>query len=183
MEKDFFDRDPKIVARDLLGKKLVHEEHDGRVSGIIVETEAYYTKTDKASHTFYRPSALKFFLNNLPGTAYVYFTYGNHWMLNVLTKDGAVLFRALEPVEGIKKMKIRRKTSEIKKLSNGPGKLAQALGINGAHNGLHFAEKKIFVKETNLAPQIVEATRIGITRDSHKKLRFYIKGNEFVSKK
>jgi len=80
-------------------------------------------------------------------------------------------------------MKVRRHIAEVKNLTNGPGKLAQALGIDKIHHGMHFAEKRIFIEETGMKPKIIAAIRIGITRDAHKKLRFYIKGNEFVSKK
>jgi len=113
------------------------------VSGKIVETEAYFTENDKACHTFSRKNAKDFFLKNMPGTAYVYFNYGMYWLFNVLTKDGAVLIRALEPMRNTKLMCKRRNTEEIINLTSGPGKLTQALMID-----------KKFIKKTIIRKNI-----------------------------
>lgn len=122
-----------------------------------------------------------------PGTAYVYFTYGNHWMLNVVTEKtgipGAVLIRAVEPLEGIGLMKRRREIKDIENLTNGPGKLTKAFGINKKQNGLDLTKTSLFIEDSNEKFEIVNTTRIGLSRGMEKLLRFYIKDNEFVSRK
>src|SRR6266705_1737327 len=129
----FFRRDPLSCARELIGTELVW----GRCWGIIVENEAYFAENDEASHTFSRPSTRAFVERNKAGAAYIYFSYGAHWMLNVLVKgevNGFVLFRAIEPVRGIELMKKRRKLDDQKRLCSGPGKLTQALDITDRHH-------------------------------------------------
>ena len=133
LKADFFRSDPLICARELIGARL----NWGRCAGIIVETEAYCAVGDEAAHTFVRPSARTFVERHKAGTAYVYFNYGVHWMLNVLVKgkqDGFVLFRALEPVSGLELMRRRRGVEEVRQLCSGPGKLTQALDITGRHH-------------------------------------------------
>src|ERR1700755_1615048 len=110
---DFFRRDPLSCARELIGAQL----NWGRCAGIIVETEAYCAIGDEAAHTFVRPSARAFVEQHKAGAAYVYFSYGVHWMLNVLVKgrtNGFVLFRAIEPVRGIERMQRRRGTKDLR---------------------------------------------------------------------
>ena len=129
----FFERDPLICARELIGAELIW----GNCSGVLVETEAYNAINDEAAHTFTRPSARSFIERNKAGAAYVYFNYGMHWMLNVLVKgreNGFVLIRALEPKAGIERMKKRRKLDDVKRLCSGPGKLTQALDITDRHH-------------------------------------------------
>ena len=111
----FFRRDPLSCARELVGAELVW----GECAGIIVEVEAYAAVNDEAAHTFTRPSARSFIERNKAGAAYVYFSYGNHWMLNVLVKgkaNGFVLFRAIEPRRGIELMKKRRGVEDLRQL-------------------------------------------------------------------
>ena len=188
LSRKFYERDTKEVAKDLLGKVLVHRTPKGVLKGKIVEVEAYYGENDPGSHAYKGKTPRNEIMYGLPGFAYVYFCYGNHWLLNVVTekggKAGAVLFRALEPLEGIEIMKENRKSKEIQNLTNGPGKLTQALEINKKHNGLDLTKSNLFItrgKKENF--EIVTTTRIGIKRGKELPLRFYIKGNKFVSVK
>src|SRR6202047_2415485 len=114
----FFRRDPITCARELIGTELIW----GKCAGTVVETEAYFAENDEASHTFSRPSARSFIERNKAGAAYVYFSYGAHWMLNVLVKgkeNGFVLIRAVQPVRGIELMKKRRGVEEEKRCCPG----------------------------------------------------------------
>jgi DNA-3-methyladenine glycosylase len=180
----FFQRDPLICARELIGAELIW----GDCSGIIVEVEAYAAIEDEAAHTFTRPSARSFIERNKAGAAYVYFSYGNHWMLNVLVKggnqDGFVLFRALEPRRGIKLMKKRRGVDDLRELCSGPGKLTQALGITGRHHEMDLCvdPRHCFVSNVQAAFDVVADQRIGISRSTHLPWRFTLRGNSFVSR-
>lgn len=188
LKREFYQRDTKKVARELLGKVLVHETSEGITKGMIVETEAYYGEEDPGSHAFGgRRTPRNEVMWGPPGHAYVYFTYGMHYMLNAVTgKDGearAVLIRAVEPLEGIKLMKRRRNQSEVKNLTNGPARLTQAFGIARAENGIDMVNSNLRIEEG--APHrfdIVTTTRVGIKQGADFKLRFYIKGNKFVSR-
>src|SRR6202043_1487552 len=120
ISRKFFRRDPLSCARELVGAELVWEQ----CAGIIVEVEAYAAVNDEAAHTFTRPSARSFIERNEPGTAYVYFNYGVHWMFNVLVKggraNGFVLIRALEPRDGVALMRKRRRVEDMRRLCSGP---------------------------------------------------------------
>jgi hypothetical protein len=121
LDRCFFQRDAVTCARELVGCKLTC----GTLSGIVVETEAYDAEGDDACHTAFRPSARAFVSGHKAGAAYVYFSYGVHWMLNVLVKAeraGFVLIRALEPLEGIQEMKKARGVQDLRQLCSGPGK-------------------------------------------------------------
>jgi DNA-3-methyladenine glycosylase len=178
----FFRRAPLICARELIGTEL----NWGRCSGIVVETEAYSARDDEASHTFVRPSARNFVERNRAGTAYVYFSYGAHWMLNVLVKggamDGFVLIRALEPRRGIALMKRRRGVNEIAKLCSGPGKLTQALDITDRHHEMNLCAEvqRCFLQSESVA-EIIADKRIGITKSADLPWRFTLRGSPFVS--
>jgi DNA-3-methyladenine glycosylase len=178
----FFERDPVVCARELIGCTLGH----GRAAGIIVETEAYAADGDPACHTWKRPSAREFVASNPPGTTYVYLNYGMHWMLNFLVKggkrDGFVLIRALEPMEGIPVMKRRRKQIQATVLCNGPAKLTQALGITGSHHGCHPIERAEWRLLHPMIPvRISLSTRIGISTATDYPWRFLLRGSPFVS--
>ncbi len=178
----FFRRAPLICARELIGSEL----NWGRCSGIVVETEAYSARDDEASHTFVRPSARNFVERNRAGTAYVYFSYGAHWMLNVLVKggtmDGFVLIRALEPRRGIALMKKRRGVDEIAKLCSGPGKLTQALNITDRHHEINLsADLRYCFLQSEIAAEVVADKRIGITKSADLHWRFTLRGSPFVS--
>jgi DNA-3-methyladenine glycosylase len=179
----FFKRDPITCARELIGAELIW----GGCSGIVVETEAYNAINDEAAHTFTRPSARSFIERNQPGAAYVYFNYGMHWMLNVLVKgheNGFVLIRALEPREGIERMKKRRGLNDVKNLCSGPGKLTQALRITGRHHEMNLCTDRqhFFVRDANTDIDVVADARIGITRSAHYPWRFTLRGSPYVSR-
>lgn len=180
--KKFFERDTVSVARELLGKKLVY----GACSGLVVETEAYLGETDLASHASSKSRKRSFVMFGPPGHVYVYFTYGNHWMFNVVTEKkgtaGAVLIRALQPLEGISLMQKRRKTSDLFNLCSGPAKLCQAFGITGRLNGSVLSRKTIHFVDQKSTPEIACSPRVGISKGSGHLFRFYVKDSWFVSR-
>ncbi len=178
----FFQRDPVMCARELIGTELIWN----KCSGIVVEAEAYLAQNDEACHTFSRPSARGFVARNKAGAAYVYFSYGAHWMLNVLVKgegDGFVLVRALEPIRGIELMKKRRGVKDERQLCSGPGKLTQALDITDRHHEMNLCADRqhCFLRRTNKDVDLVADARIGITRSAHHPWRFTLRGSKFVS--
>jgi DNA-3-methyladenine glycosylase len=178
----FFERDPLICARELIGAELIW----GNCSGVLVETEAYNAIDDEACHTFMRPSTRAFIERNKAGAAYVYFNYGMHWMLNVLVKgreNGFVLIRALEPRTGIERMKKRRKLDEVKRLCSGPGKLTQALDITDRHHEMDLCvdPRRCFAQNAQTTVKVLADQRIGITRSAHLPWRFTLHGSPFVS--
>jgi DNA-3-methyladenine glycosylase len=186
LSRKFYSRDTKTVAKELLGKILVHETKEGAIKGKIVETEAYLGINDPGAIGFRRVKNIPKSLLKSPGHIFVYSTYGNHWMLNVIAKKGllgAVLIRALEPLEGIELMKKTRGVDEIKNLTNGPGKLTNALGIDKSHDGLDLTGNDLFIEHHKENFDVVKTTRIGLSKGKEKILRFYIKDNEFVSRK
>jgi DNA-3-methyladenine glycosylase len=183
VRRPFFQRDPLSCARELVGAELIW----GGCSGIIVEVEAYAAIDDEAAHTFTRPSARSFIERNAAGAAYVYFSYGNHWMLNVLVKgnaNGFVLFRAIEPRRGMKIMKRRRGVEELRELCSGPGKLTQALDITDRHHEMDLCvdPRHCFVSDAKATFDVVADKRIGISRSSHLPWRFTLRGSPFVSR-
>jgi len=178
----FFERDPLVCARELIGAKLIW----GNCSGVLVETEAYNAINDEACHTFMRPSTRAFIQRNKAGAAYVYFNYGMHWMLNVLVKgqeNGFVLIRALEPKAGIERMKKRRKLDDVKRLCSGPGKLTQAFDITDRHHEMDLCSdpRHCFAQNANATIDVVADARIGIKRSAHYPWRFTLRGSPFVS--
>jgi DNA-3-methyladenine glycosylase len=179
----FFKRDPLACARELIGTELIW----GECAGLVVEVEAYAAIDDQAAHTFTRPSARSFIEQNKAGTAYVYFNYGVHWMLNVLVKgneNGFVLIRALEPRRGIELMKRRRGVGNLHQLCSGPGKLTQAFAITGRHHGMDLCADPChcFVSSPSARVDVVADKRIGISRSAHLPWRFTLRGSPFVSR-
>ena len=189
LPRTFYARDTEVVARELLGKKVVREENGKVCSGIIVETEAYVC-TDAACHAYRGKTKSNEALFGPVGHAYIYFTYGMHFCLNVVARKstmlaGGILIRALEPVEGIELMSARRKTSALHNLTSGPGKLAQALHITKALYGCDVTKKGpiYIVQGIELKKSDIVATkRIGISKEQERAWRFYCKDNSFVSK-
>jgi DNA-3-methyladenine glycosylase len=184
IRRAFFARDPITCARELVGKELIW----GRCAGKIVETEAYLEEDDKACHTFSRPSARAFIERNQPGAAYIYFSYGAHWMLNVLVKgekNGFVLFRALEPLHGIQLMKKRRGIEDERRLCSGPGKLTQAFEITNRHHEMDLCvdPSHCFVHGRGQDVYVLADERIGISRSAHHPWRFTERDSEFVSRR
>jgi len=168
--RSFYARAAAVVARELLGKLLVH----GETSGIIIETEAYLGTGDLAAHSAAGITARTRVIFGEPGHAYVYLNYGIHECLNIVTEPrgvaGCVLIRALKPVDGIECMLTRRKGA--KDLAGGPGKLTQALGITRALNGADVTEGPLTVHDLGLSPEIQVTKRIGITKSTDLMLRF-----------
>lgn len=186
------------LARQLLGKMLVTVSTDNVVTaGIIVETEGYIAENDPACHAFTGITKRNAVMWGRAGHAYIYFTYGNHWMINVVSEGegvaAAVLIRALQPVAGLELMRNRRNLASLKglnhdrNLTNGPGKLCKALGVDGSLNGTDLQSNHLFIaiapSAFELEPfEVVETTRIGISRATEFPWRYYVKGNRFVSK-
>lgn len=180
----FFRRDPITCARELIGTELIW----GSCGGIIVETEAYLAEKDEACHTSSRPTARAFVERNKPGAAYIYFSYGAHWMLNVLVKgktNGFVLFRAVQPLRGIELMKRRRRTNDERLLCSGPGKLTQAFDITDQHHEMDLCidPSHCFSPTGDNDVDVVADARIGITRSAHHPWRFTLRGSKFVSRR
>jgi DNA-3-methyladenine glycosylase len=200
LKAEFFKRDPRRVARTLLGKLLVRKTPRGILAGRIVETEAYLGKGDAAAHAAAGRTARNSVLFGPPGHAYVYFIYGNHYCLNVSCLPdgvpGCVLFRALEPVAGIEQMAKARaidlaketdrtKISFLKKLSSGPGRLSEALKITRARdNGKSLINPRSDLRIVDDGYRVRRATvtpRIGIAKSAEQPLRYLVAGNPFVS--
>jgi DNA-3-methyladenine glycosylase len=178
----FFQRDPVICAREMIGWELVW---DG-CGGVIVETEAYSVVNDEACHTFTRPSSREFVTRMPPGTAYVYLNYGVHWLLNFLVKggaeDGFVLIRALEPTRGIEVMARRRNMTKFSNLCSGPGKLTRALAIDGAFHGRNImSDPDATLHPPCRSPKVQACSRVGITRSAELPWRFVASGSPFLS--
>jgi DNA-3-methyladenine glycosylase len=189
LSKLFYERDTKIVARELLGKVLVREVKRGILKGKIVETEAYYGLNDSASHASRGKTKRNSVMFGEAGVAYIYLNYGVHFLFNVVTEKlsipGAVLIRALEPLEGMKVMMENRNTKSINQLTNGPGKLTKAMQIDISFNRYDLTRGDLLIEDNghSCLIEIVEAQRIGISVAQDKLLRYYIKDNLFVSKK
>jgi DNA-3-methyladenine glycosylase len=168
LKQSFYERDTLAVARELLGKKLVRRLGGGVLSGLICETEAYLGSTDSASHAFKGKTPRNAVMFGPAGVAYVYFVYGMHFMLNIVTGEiqnpQAVLIRALIPLEGVKRMQ-RNRGGKGKDLTGGPAKLCQALTVNTALNGWDLtAGKKLWVQSRPPVPEryIKKGPRLGI---------------------
>jgi DNA-3-methyladenine glycosylase len=195
LRRDFYTRDPRVVSRDLLGKVLVRRQERKLLAARIVEVEAYLGKDDPAAHSASGRTARNFVLFGPPGLTYVYFIYGNHYCFNVSClpdgEAGGVLFRALEPISGIEQMAEARdialdETTDLRKLTSGPGRLAEAFGITRERDNekdLTSRKSDLFIVDDGFRPQRIEITpRIGITKAAEHPLRFFIAGNKFVSK-
>ena len=185
LPRAFYERSTVEVARDLLGKVLVH----GPTAGIIVETEAYLGGDDLASHSSRGVTPRTKVIFGPPGHAYVYFIYGMYECLNIVAEPagqpGCVLIRALEPAAGIEIMRKRRPAArKVEDLASGPGKLTLAMEITRAHYGADMTRGSLVVRQPAEARTLrIEATaRIGIRQSADLPLRFLIHGNPFVSK-
>jgi DNA-3-methyladenine glycosylase len=194
LAREFYNRDPRRVSRELLGKVLVRRDGDKLLAARIVEVEAYLGENDPAAHSFAGRTARNAVLFGPPGYAYVYFIYGNHYCLNVSCLPdetaGGVLFRAVEPLTGFGEMALARNVSidsvrDLRKLTSGPGRLAEAFGITRERdNGkdLTSALSDLFIADDGYrVRRILITPRIGITKAAERPLRYVIAGNEFVS--
>jgi len=194
LRRSFFARPTLDVARDLIGKVLVHDASSGRTAGIIVEVEAYIGESDPACHAAPGPTARNAPLYGPPGVAYVYLNYGIHYLVNVVTEPAgspaAVLIRALEPVEGEGLMRRRRGRAagrradafESMALCRGPGNLTRALGITLRHNRLDLTRGALRIEDPGAGTRpIAWSRRIGITVGVEPEWRCYATDSEAVS--
>jgi len=193
LSREFFARPTLEVARDLIGRLLVRSQGGRRRSGIIVECEAYVGEADTACHASRGLTPRTRIMYGPPGHAYVYFTYGMHWMLNAVTEPdgipGAVLLRALEPVEDIDGIRAARQGRSDRELTSGPARLCAAFSIDGSLNGTDFVlGTDLAIEEGRRVPRtaIARGPRIGIgyaaPKDRRAPWRFWIEGNPFVSR-
>jgi DNA-3-methyladenine glycosylase len=195
LSRSFYDRDPRSVGPDLLGKVLVRRQGGGKyLRGRIVEVEAYLGADDPAAHASIGRTRRNAVLFGPPGFAYVYFIYGNHYCLNVSClpdgTPGGILFRALEPIEGMRQMfKLRGipEDSDPRRLTSGPGRMAAAFGITRERdNGkdLASAESDLYIQDDGSPPpRILITRRIGITKAADLPLRYIVGENRFLSRK
>lgn len=187
LPQSFFARDTAEVARDLLGKVVVSTAGGVITGGRIVEAEAYLGSHDPGSHAATRGVTRRnVVMYGTPGRAYVYFTYGAHHMLNLVCEiegvAGGVLIRAVQPLIGIEEMKRRRGVTDIRHVANGPGKLAQALGIDLSDNDTVLGEGRLSVYDAPPPSEpIVVSGRVGLSAGHELDLRFYLEGDPFVS--
>jgi len=192
--REFFSRDPRTVSREILGKLLVRKNGRNPLVARIVEVEAYLGADDAAAHAAAGRTVRNAVLFGPPGYAYIYFIYGNHYCLNVSCLPdgipGGVLFRALEPLEGIKEMATLRGIvldgeKNLKLLTSGPGRLAEAFAITREQdNGKDLTSSKcdLYIADDGaLAPKVAVTKRIGITKSADLPLRYIVAGNKFVS--
>ena len=193
LPRSFFLDPPDVVARKLIGKVLVRRYEGRRLAGRIVEVEAYFGLDDPAAHTFIGKTPRNAVLFGPPGFAYVYFIYGMHYCLNFSCEPdgqaGGVLLRALEPLEGLKRMAELRGLdpgANPRLLTSGPGRLCEALGITRAtHNGLDVTSRRsgLWVEDDGFACGDLDVSpRVGIRKAADRPLRFALAGNRFVSR-
>jgi DNA-3-methyladenine glycosylase len=194
LSRAFYNRDPRLVGPDLLGKILVRRQGRKLLTGRIVEVEAYLGADDPAAHSSAGKTKRNAVLFGPPGYAYVYFIYGNHYCLNVSClpdgTPGGILFRALEPLRGIEEMfKLRgiEENADLRRLTRGPGRLAAAFGITRERdNGkdLTSSRSDLYIADDGSPPpQVLITKRIGITIAADMPLRYVVPGNRFVSGK
>ena len=192
LSRKFYDRDPRLVGPDLLGKILVRREGRRLLTGRIVEVEAYLGAEDAAAHASIGKTARNSVLFGPPGFAYVYFIYGSHYCLNVSCLadgvPGGILFRAVEPIQGMEAMfKLRgiAESSDPRRLTRGPGRLAAAFGITRERdNGkdMSSARSDLYIADDGAPPpEVLITKRIGIKKAADMPLRYIVPGNRFVS--
>ncbi|MCW3976540.1 MAG: DNA-3-methyladenine glycosylase [Candidatus Bathyarchaeota archaeon] len=187
MSREFYERAPEFVAKELLGKRLIRKLGKNLLEGIIVETEAYYGLQDPASRAYHGIKNYNKPMWNEPGRAFIYNVH-KYWMLNIVAHKpnqiGAVLIRAMEPTKGMEVMEKNKPVMKLFDLTNGPGKLTIALKINKGLNGVPVTscESEIIIANNRMEFEIGSSHRIGVRKDLKRKLRFFIKGNKFVSR-
>jgi len=181
LPRKFYSKDTVSVAKNLLGKKIIRKIGRHEISGIITETEAYRHKDDPASHAFRKITERNKIMFENVGFAYVYFTYGMHFCFNIVAKNpkvaaGAVLIRAIKPEKGITIMQENRGNVNLKNLTDGPAKLAQALAITKEHYGMDLTKNsKLYISEGIKPKKISASPRIGIKKATDKLWNFKIK--------
>ena len=188
LPRSFYARDTEVVARDLLGALLVCRTAQGTCTGRIVETEAYLGEHDLACHAAAGLTNRTRPLYARPGTAYVYFIYGRYWCVNAVTREeglpSAVLIRAVEPESGIELIRSRRRVPSDYALTNGPAKLCMALGISGVHNGVSLISGDLTIRRGDEVKDsaVSISPRVGITKCVDWPLRYFVRGNPWVSR-
>jgi len=179
--RDFFARSVHEVAPDLIGVTLVVDD----VGGPIVEVEAY-DHEDPAAHGYRGRTERNASMFGAPGHAYVYRSYGIHWCLNLVCEEegsaSAVLVRALEPTNGVDRMRVRRGVDDARLLCSGPGRLCQALGVTRAHDGLPLDRAPFELRARESEPEIVTGPRVGITKAAERPWRYALAGSRFLSR-
>lgn len=185
----FFVRDPREVAQALLGTLIVSSARGAVTGGRIVETEAYLGSDDPGSHAATKGmTARNSVMYGPPGSVYVYFTYGNHHMLNLVCSPegvaGAVLIRALEPLIGVGAMRSRRGRRNLNELTSGPGRLAEALGVDLSDNGTRLGEGRLVVYhwEGPAEGDVAVSGRVGLSSGHELDYRYYLANSPFVSR-
>ena len=187
LPRRFFARDPVALARDLLGRVVFYRTPEGLLAGRIVETEAYTGDADAASHAFRGRTARNAVMFGPAGYAYVYFTYGMHYCLNVTAElpgtAGAVLLRALEPLVGVEIMRGRGDRGPEPRLLSGPGKIGRAFGLTLEDNGRDFTRGPLGIAGGSPVPDrdVARSRRIGISRAIDLPYRFAVVGSHSVS--
>jgi DNA-3-methyladenine glycosylase len=188
LPKDFYEKDPALVAQKLLGKILARRLNNEILSGKIVETEAYYGENDPASKAYKGRKTFNQLMFSEAGKTFIYMVHAN-WLLNIIAHPkgdvGAVLIRAIEPTQGVETMLENRNVKDLRDLTSGPGKLTKALAITKDLNGTNItkrdSELAVFEnKKENF--EVGSSHRIGVKKDLPQELRFFVKGNKFVSK-
>jgi len=187
LSKNFYERNPASVAKNLLGKVLVRKLDSEVLSGKIVETEAYYGGSDPASRAYRGRKRFNELMFMDVGKTFIYMVHAN-WLLNIVAHlkggVGAVLIRAVEPIEGVETMRNNRNVKRLRDLTNGPGKLTKALAITKELNGIDVTERDsqiVVVEGEKESFEVCSSHRIGVKADLPQKSRFFIKGNKFVS--
>ena len=199
LAREFFNRDPREVGRELLGKIIVRTERSKLLAGRVVEVEAYLGAGDAAAHAAAGRTQRNHVLFGPPGHAYVYFIYGVHYCLNISCmpegEAGCVLIRALEPLTGVPEMARARDLNpldptsvrDLRKLLSGPGKLCEALGITRMRDNdkdMLSPQSDLQVRDDGFSPvEILATQRIGITKSADMPLRYLLAGNAFVSRR
>lgn len=190
LSRDFYMRSGLIVARELVGKQLVHRTPQGVAKGLIVEVEAYMGHSDAAAHSYQSRLTKRTAIQFGPGGyAYIYRIYGLHTCMNVVANQEhvpeAVLIRALQPTDGIDLMRQRRGRQELRQLCSGPGKLCQAMGITMSDYGLDLCSVKLYIETVDdTIPEISATKRINVDYAGEARdylWRFVLKNSEFIS--
>jgi DNA-3-methyladenine glycosylase len=182
----FYDRSPDVVAKELLGRRLVRRLEGVILEGVVVETEAYFGEDDPASRAYHGRKRYNSQMWGEPGSLFIYNVH-RYWMLNVVAHEpngvGGVLFRAIEPIRGVDCMLRNRPVERITELTSGPGKLSVALCIEPSMTGVKVtsSESAVFILDGEPFPYL-SSKRVGVTMDLPRDLRFYVEGNPYVSK-
>lgn len=187
MSRSFYNRPTLEVASDLLGKYIVYESPDGRLSARIVEVEAYIGQDDPACHASRGQTKRNAIMFGPPGFSYIYFIYGMYHCLNFVTEDegkpAAVLLRAAEPSDGVELMQQRSSKSRPHELLNGPGKFCRAFGLNRSQNNCDLTNSELYLEDhQEKVPDIKQSHRIGIRLGADLLWRFYDGSSKSVSK-